>query len=311
MSTLLRLGFLTLLLVSAVALIGGLYWKGVATPLRSSLAPAFQLLGHSTKALDSLITRVIPVDALDEAALGQVMAAGYEHTAVKTDPDFIYLNDLVQHQAPFLKKPFAYRIYLIDRIEPNAMALPGGVILVTNGLLGMMKSEAELMAVLSHELGHIELNHCLDTVKFELLTRRITHASYGKIADLAAALLTRHSFSKTVEDQADEYAYALMIESTYDPRGVAGAFTSLLQYQNKPMGSRDARADLLRDYFLSHPPTILRREKFKERADAWWRMHPTERRFVGTTNLQTRTSFYTGVQSNAEWIVFNTPAPAS
>ena len=55
---------------------------------------------------------------------------------------------------------------------PNAFALPGGVIIVTGGLLKTLKSEAELAAVLSHEMGHIELSHCLDTVRFQLLARK-------------------------------------------------------------------------------------------------------------------------------------------
>ena len=305
-----RLALLIVLLVSAVALISSLYVKGASTPLKSSLAPAFQLLGHSTKAVDSLITRVIPVDALDEAALGQVIAAGYERTADKTDADFLYLNDLVQNQARFLKKPFSYHVYLIDRAEPNAMALPGGVILVTKGLLRIMGSEAELLSVLAHELGHVELNHCLDAVKFQLLARRIGHGTYGKIADVAVVLLLRHSFSKTMEDQADEYAYALMVESPYDPRGVGSAFSQLLQYENKPIGPKDTRANLFRDYFMSHPPLALRREKFKERADAWWRAHPQEHRFVGRNNLAKRKSFYTDSSDTTEWVQGGEPTNA-
>jgi Zn-dependent protease with chaperone function len=260
------------------------------------------LFGHSTKAIDSLVSRVIPIDAMDEAELGQILAARYETSTNKQDPTYRYLNDLVRHQSPFLRKRFTYQVYVLEWQVPNATALPGGVILVTQGLLRVVTSEAELMSVLAHELGHVERGHCVDAVKFELFTRKIARISYGKIADIAVDLLVRHSFSKTLEDQADEYAFALLSESVYDPRGVGGAFEQLLNYESGGRHvQRNARADPLRDYFMSHPPLALRKEKFQQRAEAWWRAHPNERRFVGRNNLVQRRSFYSGYQNAEEW----------
>ena len=295
--------FFTLFCSAAIFVIWALYLQQTKTPLKSSFAPLFQLFGHSTKAIDSLLARIIPIDAIDEAELGQILAARYERSANKQDPAYRYLNDLVRHQSAFLRKPFAYQVYVLDWQAPNAMALPGGVILVTQGLLRVVTSEAELMSVLAHELGHVERGHCVEAVKFELLSRKIARISYGKIADIAVDLLVRHSFSKTLEDQADEYAFTLLSESVYDPRGIGAAFGQLLEYERgSHHAQRRAHADPLRDYFMSHPPLELRREKFQQRAEAWWRAHPSERRFVGRDNLILRRSFYSGYQNAAEWI---------
>lgn len=295
-----RAAFLALLCLVGGGLIATLSFFQATTPLRSSFAPAFQLLGHSTKVVDGLIARVMPIDAVDEADLGRVIAAGYARGANASDAAALYLNDLVQHQAAMMKRPFSYRAYIVESPEPNAMALPGGVILVTRGLLATLRTEAELMAVVAHELGHVELGHCFDQVKFELLARKLTRASYGHIADVAVNLMLRHSFSKTLEDQADEYAYALLVQTPYDPRGVAGAFDRLLQAQGGG-ASQTSHANPIRDYLLSHPPLPLRKDKFAQRADAWWQQNPSACRFTGVPNLAQRRSFYTGFQPANEW----------
>jgi predicted Zn-dependent protease len=52
-----------------------------------------------------------------------------------------------------------YRFTLLDSTEVNAFALPGGYIYITRGLLAYLNSEAELAAVLGHELGHVTARH--------------------------------------------------------------------------------------------------------------------------------------------------------
>ncbi len=168
-----------------------------------------------------------------------------------------------------------------------------------------LQSEASLVSVLAHELGHIELGHCFEAAKFQLLARKVGAGTYGQLADFVVNALVRHSFSKTVENEADEYAYALILHTDYDPRGVGNAFAQLLRYQ-RGRGARPSttrrQADILRDYFMSHPPLELRREKFGQRALAWWRRHPNSRRFIGKRNLARRTSYYQRSTDQREWV---------
>jgi predicted Zn-dependent protease len=89
-----------------------------------------------------------------------------------------------------------------------------------------------------------------------------------------------------MEHEADAYAFELLTHSRYDPRGVAGGFRSLLAYEAAQGGSPPRRASPIRDYFTSHPPLEVRAEEFGERAGAWWRRHPEERRYVGKRNLE-------------------------
>ena len=304
-----RIAALITLLAAGGALIAALALRKVGTPLESSLAPAFELLGSPVKSLDRFVSRLVPVDELDERDLGRVLRARYGAQERADDPDLAYLNDLIAHVSTRARKPFDYRVSVLSSPIPNAMALPGGGILVTSGLLATLQSESELVAVLGHELGHVELSHCFDAVKFELLARKLGSAPLGQLADFAVRILVAHSFTKTQEAEADEYAYALLLHSRYEPRGTGRAFASLLAWEKRhDAGRGPSHADPFRDYFSSHPPLELRRDEFLARAGAWWRGHPEERRYVGEANLSGRRSFFSGFQASSEWTEGRRPA---
>ena len=281
--------------------------RGPEGSISPSLAPAFQVLGRYPQAADRLIAKVIPVDSLDEKDLGEVMAQRCQQgfwNVVPSDPVNNYLNELVENLSQNARKPFTYRAFLLKMDIPNAFALPGGVIFVTSGLLDTLKSECELASVLAHELGHIELGHCFNAVKFELLSRKMGSSSLGAIADFTRNFLVRHSFSKTEENESDEYSYDLILNTTYDPVGVGAAFSSLREHQasQDPDEQRfeNESLDVFRDYFMSHPPLNLRIAKFSEKAKLWWRRYPKARRYVGRENLIKRQSFFS-VPLDSEW----------
>lgn len=262
-----------------------------------ALAPAFQLAGESTQLIDRAASKVIPVEELDEKELGDIIA-GRAHTEPQDSATAVYLNACMSYLIRYSKQPFEYRVFVHPSDVPNAFALPGGVVYVTRGLLKTMRSESELIAVMAHEMGHIELGHCFNSVKFELLARKAHGETLGKIADFAVAFLLRPSFSKTQENESDEYAYRLMIESQYDPRGLAFAF-------NRLADSTGVRREngILDAYFSTHPSLELRYTKFLADADQWWSNHREERRYIGRKNL---TELKTMEENPAkdEWFIY-------
>lgn len=288
MNSRVRLVFLGLLLAVGGILVFVLYAARVSPPLESTFTSAFQLLGAPVKLADQMLTRVLPVDEMDERDLGDTYRSIYDARATQPDQDQRYLDALMTELVGFTGKDFPYRAYVIEYGAPNAMALPGGVVLVTRELLATVKSESELLSILAHELGHIERGHCFDAVRFQLLARRVGADTLGALADLGAQILLRHSFSKTKEHEADEYAFQMMASSRYDPRGVGGAFRSLDAYVAAAGMSSPQHADPIRDYFTSHPPLAIRAEEFGQRANVWWRRHSDERRYVGVRNLNAR-----------------------
>lgn len=297
---------LPLLLLFGLVLSTKLYVEKLQPPLASTLAPAFQIAGKTTGALNQALSKVIPVNELDEKEYGEAIALRYESLADSSDPDFTYANDLLKSLAIYAQKPFDYRVYVLPQSYANAYALPGGVILVTKGLLQTMQSEAELASVLAHEIGHVEREHCFSAVKYEILFEKLKSPTMGRLADFAVNLLLRHSFSKTQEADADEYAYDLILKTQYDPAGVGNAFRRLWELHNPPADSTEntaqkSRANVFRDYFITHPPLPLRIEKFDARAEQWWKDHPAEKRYLGRSNLSTRTCFCKSVDED-EWL---------
>jgi len=281
---------LSLLFATGTALAVLLARERPVTPLRSSLATPFQLLGAPIKLADRLASRIVPVGTVEDRHLGDLNRRRYEAALQAGDADQAYLDRLMDALRPFARRPFPYRAFRAGPLGgPNALALPGGVILVSDELLTDLGSEAELVAVLAHEIGHIELGHCFDAVRFQLLGRRTGSDTLGNLADLARGLLVRHSFSKAEEHEADSYAFTLLTSSRYDPAALGSAFASLQRAQDELRSEGPGEgADPLRDYVSSHPPLPLRREEFRQEAAAWWRRHPHEHRYLGVANLRRR-----------------------
>jgi beta-barrel assembly-enhancing protease len=292
---------LILLLILGICLMAALFIRKVHTAYDSTLAPAYQLLGLGTQSLSRSLTRMIPVDSLDEKEYGKAITEKLSEGQDTNSRDYRYLNELIGNMTKNKQKPFDYRIFLVRDESPNAMALPGGVILVTEGLLSNLKSESELVSVLYHEMGHIELSHAFDRVRFQLLSEKIGNESAGWLADFAFHDLIGFSYSKTEEDAADEYAFHKITATDYDPYSLAKAFRSLQEYYTKEGIEESKKARIFRDYYSSHPPLKLRMEKYSEEAGFWCDFHPGMDVYTGTANLKKRVTFFTVNYGEKEW----------
>jgi len=297
-----RLALLAFILAGGTWLSWQLFTGKATTPMESTLSPAYQLAGRVTGSLSRALTKVIPVSSLDEKEFGEAIAMRYEARTDTKVRRYRYVNNLAKTITPYRKKPFDYRIFVVDAWDPNAFALPGGVIVVTDGLLKNLRNEAELLAVLSHEMGHVELSHCLDTVRFQLLSKKVGSATLGELADLAVNILLRHSYSRSQEDEADAYAFAMILNTVYNPSALGGVFSSFLAYQNKPGGvTTREKAHPLREYFMSHPHLVHREEKYSEKARRWWREHGDERKYNGKRNLERLSELSPDSSFAGEW----------
>ncbi|MGB0930783.1 MAG: M48 family metallopeptidase [Chitinophagales bacterium] len=298
-----RLLFLMSIVGIGGILIAFLYLQKIQPPLNATLAPAFERVGKPIKAIDHTLSKVLPINDVDEELYGRAIAANYGSRSHSTNDSLkvIYLNHLVDSLQKYAHKTFDYQVFLWGSSMPNAFALPGGIIVVTNGLLEIMNTEAQLVSVLAHEMGHIEKGHCLDAVKYELASKKIKAKPMGKLADFANNLLVRHSYSKTQENEADEYAYTLMLQTKYNPSGVGEAFGQLENYLNEnSTATRNKRASILRDYFASHPPLPIRKKKFLGKAKVWWGQNESSPRYEGSKNLKELSPFYE-VKYEDEW----------
>lgn len=257
-----------------------------------TLSPWYTALELPARSIDIITSRVLPADTEDEVKLGEKLKGFYG--PVGTKPRNVYLNRLIKDLSLYSSQRYSYRVYTTRDSRPNAFALPGGVIFVTNGLLETLETEAELVSILAHEMGHIERGHCFSSVKFQLSLEKADLKSLGELTDMMSNFFMRHSFSKTQESEADLYAFELLLRSKYTPSALADAFTIMEKSVSVPY-----EGDVIRDYFSSHPPLSLRKEKYRIESEQWWKNNK-EKRYNGKRNLKDLRAY--SLQAwNEEW----------
>ncbi|NGX60937.1 MAG: Metalloprotease LoiP [Chlamydiae bacterium] len=267
------------------------------SPFPSSLAPLFLELGKPIKTVDRVISRTLPIDEIDEKELGDEIKLKFSTVVSQCDEVSIeYLNSLVQSFNDETHKPFQYTVFLVKG-PPNASALPGGVICITTGLLELLENEAELVAILGHEIGHIERGHLFDAARGEMLRRKTNMGSYPFYASQCLQLMMDLTFSKSQENEADEYGFRLLVKKKYDPFALSSSFKKMDAYfahvQQPP--------SILDDFFATHPHDKHRAEKFHSRAQLWINHHPQEKWYVGKKNYANHISQFE-MDYPDEWI---------
>jgi len=124
---------------------------------------------------------------------------------------------------------------VVDDPTPNAFALPGGFIYFTRGMLGLMSSEAELAAVLGHEIGHVTARHQVAMISRAQVAQLGLGVGgilvpqlepLGGVAGAGLSLLFLR-YGRDAERQADELGFRYTLEQNYDVRQSSAVFASL------------------------------------------------------------------------------------
>ena len=147
-----------------------------------------------------------------------------------------YVESVGMKMAARSERPkLPWRFVVLDDPTVNAFALPGGPVFVTRGILGHLNSEAELAAVLGHEIGHITARHSVHQMSEAQLAQlglgigMVVSEDLRKLGQVAGAglQLLFLRFGRDAERQSDELGFRYMVEQGYDPRQMASVFTTL------------------------------------------------------------------------------------
>ena len=155
----------------------------------------------------------------------------------------------------------AFTFTVLDSPVVNAFALPGGYIYVTRGLLALVSDEAELAAVLAHELGHLTARHAAQRYSQQVVAG-LGAAVLGAVSDLAsfgvAAVL--QSYSREQEFEADTLAIRYLGRAGYPADAMAALLVKLDRHARleAELAGRAAGEVDSRNMMATHPRTLER-----------------------------------------------------
>ena len=148
-----------------------------------------------------------------------------------------YVQELGERLAAESERPnLPWTFRVLDDPLVNAFALPGGFIYVTRGIMAHLGSEAELVGVLGHEIGHVTARHGASQMSKGMLAQigfgvgavmvpRATQAIGGLAQGLTQLLFLK--YGRDDERQADGLGVRYAMRTNYDPRELVGVFETL------------------------------------------------------------------------------------
>jgi len=163
----------------------------------------------------------------------------------------------------------------------NAVALPGGQVMLFDGLVQQAESPEELAGVLAHEVGHVRERHVMTALLRQFgLSILLAGADSGVTNSVFG--LAAMGYSRDAEREADDYARARMAESDISPIGAAGFFERMAERHGD---SADAPAMV--GWLASHPSSGERAAAYRAaaREDADYPPVLTEKEFAALQSM--------------------------
>ncbi len=182
-----------------------------------------------------------------------------------------YVDRVGKKLAAVSDRKLPYEFKVINNSTPNAWSLPGGKIAVNRGMLTELSNEAELSAVLSHEMVHAAARHGAKAMERGMLLQGAMaaagiamsdsrYANLGIMGSSLAASLVNQKYSRDAERESDMYGMEYMARAGYNPN----AAVSLQEVFVRLSENRDQ--NWLNGLFSSHPPSMERVVANREKA---------------------------------------------
>ena len=184
----------------------------------------------------------------------------------KVDPQVgAYVREVGQRLSAVSDRNLPYEFVVLNSSVPNAWAMPGGKLAVNRGLLTALNNEAELAAVLGHEITHAAARHSAQQMQRGLLLQAGVMAAaaaagsanerYAPLAVGTAALaasMINQRYSREAELEADHYGMSYMARAGYDPYAAVSLQETFVRL------SEGRQSGWLQGLFASHPPSTER-----------------------------------------------------
>jgi predicted Zn-dependent protease len=144
-----------------------------------------------------------------------------------------YLNRIAAKlHANSISPDFSFQIKVIKDPSLNAFAFPNGVIYIHTGILARMDNEAQLAALLAHEIVHCTHRHSLRTLRSIKNRTQANNARGRELAQLlgmTGSITSTSGYTRELETEADRVGLDLAVKANYDPREILNLFELLKQ----------------------------------------------------------------------------------
>lgn len=173
------------------------------------------------------ILKIEHISNKTQTKIGNIIWASIEENEYVYDDPFVVktMDSLVNH----LKSNNYFEIediklHVISKEEKNAYALPDGHIIIYSELIQLADAPEEILAVIAHEIAHIQLGHVAQKFKKELAINSILSVSAGKanseIFREAAKVISSKAFDRSYEKQADLQAIEYLNNAKVNPEAL-------------------------------------------------------------------------------------------
>lgn len=222
-------------------------------------------VNHGIPALAKRIAFSLP--ATTEKMLGQEALAGLDKTLL--EPTRLSIERQAELKALFagmtssIEGAQGYQIEFRSSrtMGPNALALPSGIVVITDALVNLSKNNDELVAVLAHEIGHLKQRHELRRLLQSSATGILLIAITGDLSSVASlgawlpVLLVDTKYSRSFETEADEFSLDYLNHHNIPTH----SFVDILQR----IANRSGANAPVPDFISTHPATSERIQNFQ------------------------------------------------
>ncbi len=142
----------------------------------------------------------------------------------------------------------------------NAVALPGGKIIIFQGLLSQARSPDEVAGVLAHEMGHVRKRHVMQSLLRQMGLSLVLGGLDGNAGSIVNGALGA-TYTRSAETEADQYSMTALSAANVSPIATASFFERLAKMDGSAESSEQMQA--VTGYLSSHPLSTSRKKAFE------------------------------------------------
>ena len=234
-------------------------WHWALVAIVATIAAMWGLLTFGLPAAAKAIAFALPpnvsdtirtesLELMDELLFEPSTLAAEDRARVET-----MFADIVASDPEYQQYELAFRS---SNIGPNAFAIPGGIVLITDELIHLAAKDAEITAVLAHEVGHLSGRHSLRMVLQNSLGAVLLATVTGDLTSITAVsaaiptVLLQAKYSRDFEREADQFAFDYLRSAGLPTDALAEL---LMRIED------DAGGQGMPEWFSTHPASSSRR----------------------------------------------------